>query len=57
MKECPAPFLVDYIAATGSGGTVDEKYCRFGCCIPCPAQNLVSFFFTQKKSSHSDKLT
>jgi hypothetical protein len=40
MQECPAPFLKDPLAAQNS--TVDETNCRFGCCVPCPAQNLVS---------------
>ncbi|KAL9546339.1 hypothetical protein PS6_007715 [Mucor atramentarius] len=38
MAECPAPFLVDPLAASGS--SINDKYCRYGCCIPCPAQNL-----------------
>lgn len=40
MQNCPAPFLKDPLAETGSTATVDEKHCRYGCCIPCPAQNL-----------------
>lgn len=45
MQNCPAPFLKDPLAETGSTATVDEKHCRYGCCIPCPAQNLVRYFF------------
>ncbi|KAI9267566.1 hypothetical protein EDC94DRAFT_601222 [Helicostylum pulchrum] len=40
MSECPAPFLQDYLAATDPETSVDGSHCRFGCCIPCPAQNL-----------------
>ncbi|CAO3631600.1 unnamed protein product [Mucor fragilis] len=38
MAECPAPFLADPLAASGS--SINDKYCRYGCCIPCPAQDL-----------------
>jgi hypothetical protein len=43
MESCPEPFLKDPLAVAGTNATLDEKYCRYGCCIPCPAQNLVSF--------------
>lgn len=39
IKNCPSPFIKDPLAGTGT--TVDNKYCRFGCCLPCPAQNYV----------------
>jgi hypothetical protein len=44
ISECPYPFLKDPLAVEGSDATTDATYCRYGCCIPCPAQNLVSFF-------------
>ncbi|KAI7873176.1 uncharacterized protein EV154DRAFT_487394 [Mucor mucedo] len=40
MQECPSPFLKDPLAKQGSNDTLDPHYCQFGCCIPCPAQNL-----------------
>ncbi|KAI8979439.1 hypothetical protein BDF20DRAFT_835461 [Mycotypha africana] len=40
ISECPSPFIADPLAAKGTNKTLDAKYCRFGCCIPCPAQNL-----------------
>lgn len=46
ISECPAPFIKDPLAQAGSAETLDGTYCRFGCCIPCPAQNLVSFVFS-----------
>ncbi|KAG1046391.1 hypothetical protein G6F46_005314 [Rhizopus delemar] len=39
IKNCPSPFIKDPLAGTGT--TVDNKYCRFGCCLPCPAQNYL----------------
>lgn len=45
MTECPAPFLQDYLAVADPETSIDSNHCRFGCCIPCPGQNLVSFFF------------
>lgn len=42
IQQCPAPFVKDTLASTGEGKTLDPKFCQFGCCIPCPAQNLVS---------------
>lgn len=41
IEKCPAPFLRDPLAVAGTTETLDDKFCRFGCCIPCPAQNLV----------------
>jgi hypothetical protein len=46
MQECPDPFVRDPLAQNGSTATLDATFCRYGCCIPCPAQNLVSFLTT-----------
>lgn len=44
MAECPAPFLKDPSAKPGvTTNTLNNIYCRSGCCIPCPAQNYVRF--------------
>lgn len=53
MHECPSPFLKDPLAIQGSNDTLDPHYCRFGCCIPCPAQNLVSYFFVMLNQRYS----
>lgn len=50
MQNCPSPFLKDPLAESGTSNTLDEKHCRYGCCIPCPAQNLVSFFFLKNSN-------
>ncbi|KAI8138247.1 hypothetical protein BJV82DRAFT_631602 [Fennellomyces sp. T-0311] len=39
LTECTPPFVKDPLAKVGSNDTLDPIYCRFGCCIPCPAQN------------------
>ncbi|ORZ00934.1 hypothetical protein BCR43DRAFT_453162 [Syncephalastrum racemosum] len=42
MSECPSPFVIDPLAAHNS--TLDTRFCRLGCCIPCPSQN---FFYPE----------
>ena len=42
LSECTAPFVKDPLAKMGSDNTLDPVHCKFGCCIPCPAQNYVS---------------
>ncbi|KAI9484971.1 hypothetical protein BDB00DRAFT_96491 [Zychaea mexicana] len=49
MAECPAPFLRDPQAKEGTTDTANPTYCRFGCCMPCPAQDL---FFNEGWTSH-----
>ena len=54
MAECPAPFLKDPEAKAGTNDSVNPTYCQFGCCIPCPAQDLVStqlYLYIQIKKS------
>jgi hypothetical protein len=40
VANCPLPFVQDPLVASNS--TLNPDYCKFGCCIPCPAQNLVT---------------
>ncbi|KAI8368143.1 uncharacterized protein BYT42DRAFT_585453 [Radiomyces spectabilis] len=40
LGSCPAPFLKDPLAKQGTTDTTNPTYCRFGCCVPCPAQEL-----------------
>jgi hypothetical protein len=42
IAECPAPFIKDTLAVAGTTDTMDATYCRHGCCVPCPAQDLVT---------------
>ncbi|KAI9467855.1 hypothetical protein BDB00DRAFT_985562 [Zychaea mexicana] len=39
LSDCTPPFIKDPLAKAGTTDTIDPVYCRFGCCIPCPAQN------------------
>ncbi|KAI9261650.1 hypothetical protein BDA99DRAFT_512016 [Phascolomyces articulosus] len=49
MSECPAPFLPDPDAKAGTNDSTNPTYCRFGCCMPCPAQDL---FFNEGWTTH-----
>ncbi|KAI7856268.1 hypothetical protein BDC45DRAFT_63582 [Circinella umbellata] len=49
MAECPAPFIKDPEAKTGTNDSTNPTYCRFGCCMPCPAQDL---FFNEGWTTH-----
>ncbi|KAI8141650.1 hypothetical protein BJV82DRAFT_171262 [Fennellomyces sp. T-0311] len=49
MADCPAPFIRDPKAKQGSADTENALYCRFGCCMPCPAQDL---FFNEGWTTH-----
>ncbi|RUS32915.1 hypothetical protein BC938DRAFT_473822 [Jimgerdemannia flammicorona] len=40
LSTCPPPFVKDPAAQSGTNLTSSAQYCKFGCCIPCPAQNL-----------------
>jgi hypothetical protein len=51
VANCPLPFVQDPLAASNS--TLNPDYCKFGCCIPCPAQNLVTI---EKKKDHDNGL-
>ena len=46
MDACPSPFLKDPNAKLGIVDQNNNIYCRAGCCIPCPAQNYVSYNHT-----------
>ncbi|KAI8377588.1 uncharacterized protein BYT42DRAFT_614261 [Radiomyces spectabilis] len=39
LATCPAPFVRDPLAKPGTNDTLQPRSCRYGCCIPCPAQN------------------
>ncbi|KAI9025807.1 hypothetical protein CLU79DRAFT_743176 [Phycomyces nitens] len=36
---CPPPFTLDLNAEEHKGSSL-KTYCKFGCCIPCPSQDL-----------------
>ena len=57
INACPAPFLSDPLAVPGTNNTIDAKYCRYGCCIPCPAQNLVRHTFAFSLRCYTDPYT
>lgn len=42
LAECPSPFLKDPEAKNGTTDTINAKFCKYGCCLPCPQQDLVS---------------
>jgi hypothetical protein len=42
MDGCPSPFIKDPLLLNHS--QTISPFCHSGCCIPCPAQNFVSFF-------------
>ncbi|KAI7904604.1 uncharacterized protein BX663DRAFT_502931 [Cokeromyces recurvatus] len=50
IAKCPSPFLPDPLALSGTTNTLDTKYCRHGCCIPCPAQN---YFYKENASERA----
>lgn len=49
LAECPSPFIRDPKAKNGTTDTENAVFCRFGCCMPCPAQDL---FFNQGWTKH-----
>jgi hypothetical protein len=49
FTECPAPFLKDPLAQSGTNNSVSPSTCEYGCCIPCPVQDyLYPVGWTQK---------
>lgn len=48
LAECPSPFIRDPKAKNGTTDTENAVFCRFGCCMPCPAQDLVNRLYYMK---------
>lgn len=48
LAECPSPFIRDPKAKNGTTDTENAVFCRFGCCMPCPAQDLVNQLYYMK---------
>ncbi|CAO3658864.1 unnamed protein product [Umbelopsis ramanniana] len=41
LPVCPAPFLKDPLAQSGTNNSVSPDTCSNGCCVPCPVQEYL----------------